>query len=137
MTAVGDLEIQTQQRVITLFRDRLGYFYPGTGESGQTTATLSARSSICPSPVRVTRPTSSPRQSASSESPTCSAETAPSAAPTATSTVSFVTGQGSDPGVGEQTVSVHLIEWEDPATSNFAITNEVTAVDNNTKRCST
>ena len=38
------------------------------------------------------------------------------------------------PGVGEQTVTVHLIDWEDPDTNDFAIAEEVTIEGNNTKR---
>ena len=38
------------------------------------------------------------------------------------------------PGLGEQTVTVDLIDWKNPAANDFAIAEEVTVEGNNTKR---
>ena len=38
------------------------------------------------------------------------------------------------PGVGEQTITVWLIDWENPGNNDFAIAEEVTVVGDNTKR---
>ena len=38
------------------------------------------------------------------------------------------------PGVGEQTVTVRLIDWENPANNHFGIAEEVTVTGKNTKR---
>ena len=38
------------------------------------------------------------------------------------------------PGLGEHTVTVHLIDWKNPAANDFAIAEEVTVAGKNTKR---
>ena len=38
------------------------------------------------------------------------------------------------PGIGEHTVTVHLIDWTDPSANDFAIAEEVTVAGRNTKR---
>ena len=38
------------------------------------------------------------------------------------------------PGVGEYTVTVHLIDWSDPAANHFAIAQEATVAGGHTKR---
>ena len=38
------------------------------------------------------------------------------------------------PGVGKHTVTVHLIDWKNPAANHFAIAEEVTVTGKNTKR---
>ena len=41
---------------------------------------------------------------------------------------------GRKPGVGQQTVTVWLIDWENPGNNDFAIAEEVTVAGRNTKR---
>ena len=79
-------------------------------------------------------PTSSPKQSASWKRPPRSAEAAPLYDANRDVYGLLRYGAKVRPGVGEQTVTVHLIDWEDPTANDFAIAEEVTVAGNNTKR---
>ena len=97
MTTVGELERETQRRVIRHFRDQLGYRFLGNWHERDNNRNIE--------PDYLTRflkrqghsPPSSPRRSTSSTKPPPSAGARRSTMPTATSTASFATASRSGP----------------------------------------
>ena len=134
MTPVGDLEIKTQQRVIALFRDRLGYRYLGNWHERKDNRNIE--------PALLTRFLS--RQG---HSPTLIAralDKLEEAAALGGSRTLYDAnrevygllryGARVSPSVGEHTVTVTLIDWKNPSANDFAITEEVSVAGTNTKR---
>ena len=134
MTAVGELEIQTQQRVIALFRDRLDYTYLGNWHERQDNRNIE----------REFLKRFLTRQGQAPDLITKAIDKLEKAAALGGSRTLYDAnrdvygllryGAKVRPGVGEQTVTVHLIDWEDPTANDFAIAEEVTVAGNNTKR---
>ena len=134
MTAVGELEIQPQRRVIALFRDQLGYTYLGNWHERPDNRNIERKllkqflTRQCHAPDLIIN----------------AIDRIGKAAALGGSRTLYVAnrdvygllryGANVRPGVGEQTVTVHLIDWENPEANDFAIADEVTVVGNNTKR---
>ena len=134
MTAVGELEIQAQRRVIALFRNRLDYAYLGNWHERQDNRNIE----------REFLKRFLTRQGRAPDLITKAIDKLEKAAALGGSRTLYDAnrdvygllryGAKVRPGVGEQTVTVHLIDWEDPAANDFAIAEEVTVAGNNTKR---
>jgi len=134
MTPVGDLEIQTQRRVIRFFRDNLGYTYLGNWherddnrniETDHLTQFLKRQGH---SPALITKALDKLDKAAALGG----SKTLYDANREVYGLLRY--GVKVRPGIGEQTVTVHLIDWENPATNDFAIAEEVTVTGKNTKR---
>ena len=134
MTLVGDLEIKTQQRVIALFRDQLGFTYLGNWHDRPNNRNVERE---CLKQFLT-------RQGQAHDLISKAIDKLEKAATLGGSRTLYDAnrdvygllryGVKVRPGVGEQTVTVHLIDWEDPDTNDFAIAEEVTIEGNNTKR---
>ena len=134
MTAVGALEIQTQRDVIRHFRDQLGYTYLGNWHERDNNRNIE--------PDILTRFLT--RQGHSPALITKALDKLDKAAALGGSKTLYDAnrevysllryGARVSPGLGEHTVTVHLIDWEDPSANHFAIAEEVTVTGKNTKR---
>ena len=134
MSTVGEREILTQQRVIEFFRDALGYAYLGhwqdrldnrNVEEAQLTDWLKQQGRSDGIIVKALR------------------ELNKAAALGGSKTLYDANREVYDrlrygvkvrPDVGEHTVTVWLIDWENPDNNDFAIAEEVTVAGENTKR---
>ena len=134
MSPIGDLEIQTQRRVIELFRDRLGYEYLGDWKDREGNSNIEtnfvkrflARQRHAPSLI---------------DKAIHKLEQAASIGPGKNlyeANRDFYEllryGANVNPGVDEHAVNVPLIDWKVPAANDFAIAEEVTVSDTHTKR---
>ena len=134
MTKVGALEIQTQRRVIRHFRDHLGYTYLGDWHDRDDNRNIEPDHLI-----RFLK-----RQGHSPALIAKGLEKLDKAAALGGSKTLYDAnrqvygllryGARVSPGLGEHTVTVHLIDWEDPAANHFAVAEEVTVTGKNTKR---
>ena len=134
MTAVGELERETQRRVIRHFRDQLGYRYLGNWHERDNNRNIE--------PDYLTRFLK--RQGHSLALITKALDNLDKAAALGGSknlydgnreVYSLLRyGVKVRPGLGEHTVTVHLIDWVNPAANDFAIAEEVTVAGKNTKR---
>ena len=134
MTAVGELEIRTQQRVIAIFEDQLGYSYLGNWHERPNNRNIE-----CEFLKRfLTRQGQAPNliNKAIDKLEKAAALGGSRTLYEANRDVYGLLRYGAKvrPGVGEQTVTVHLIDWENPAANDFGIAEEVTIEGNNTKR---
>ena len=134
MTAVGELERQTQRRVIRHFRDHLGYTFLGDWherdsnrniETDYLTRFLKRQGH---SPTLITKTLDKLDKAAALGG----GKTLYDANRDVYSLLRY--GARVSPGLGEHTVTVDLIDWENPAANDFAVAEEVTVVGNNTKR---
>ena len=134
MSTVGQREILTQQRVIAFFRTALGYAYlghwqdradNGNIETGLLTRWLKSQGHSDKIIAKVMF------------------ELDKAAALSGSKTLYdanrevyglFRYGVKVRPATGEQTVTVWLIDWKDPANNDFAIAEEVTVAGKNSKR---
>ena len=134
MTAVGELEIRTQRRVIALFRDHLGYAYLGNWHERHDNRNIEREflkrflTRQGQAPDLITKAIDKLEKSAELGGSRILYD--------ANSDVYGLLRYGAKvrPGVGEHTVTVHLIDWEDPTANDLAIAEEVTVAGNNTKR---
>ena len=134
MTAVGELEARTQRRVIRHFRDHLGYAFLGNwherdGNRNIETELLTgflARQGH--SPTLITKTLDKLDKAAALGG----SKTLYDANREVYGLLRY--GVKVRPGLGEHTVTVHLIDWENPAANDFAIAEEVTVAGTNTKR---
>ena len=134
MTAVGELERETQRRVIGHFRDHLGYTFLGNWHERDNNRNIETEflSKFLA------------RQSHSSALSTKALDKLDKAAALGGSKTLYDAnrevysllryGARVSPGLGKHTVTVHLIDWKNPAANDFAIAEEVTVAGNNTKR---
>ena len=134
MTQVGALEIQTQRRVIRHFRDHLGYTFLGNWHERDNNRNIEpefltkflARQGH--SPALITKALDKLDKAAALGG----SKTLYDANREVYSLLRY--GARVSPGVGKHAVTVHLIDWENPAANHFAIAEEVTVAGLNTKR---
>ena len=134
MIPVGDLEIQTQQRVIALFRDHLGYAYLGNWEKREHNRNIEpdflkrflTRQGHVPDLITKVR------DKLKNAAVLGGSRTLYDANREVYELLRY--GAKVRPTVGQQTVTVPLIDWKNPAVNDFAIAEEVTVVGKNTKR---
>jgi len=134
MTVVGALEIQTQRRVIRHFRDHLGYRYLGNWHERDDNRNIQPdlltqflQRQGHP-PALIAKALHQLDQAAALGG----GRTLYDANRDVYGLLRY--GVKIRPGLGEQTVTVPLIDWENPAANDFAIAEEVTVVGRNTKR---
>ena len=134
MSTVGELEARTQRRVVNHFRHQLGYEYLGDWqdragnrnvETDLLTPFLKRQGH---SPALITRALDKLDKAAALGG----SKTLYDANREVYSLLRY--GVKVRPGLGEHTVTVHLIDWENPAANDFAIAEEVTVEGTNTKR---
>ena len=134
MTAVGELERETQRRVIGHFRDHLGYTFLGNWherdnnrniETEFLTKFLARQGHF---PTLITKALDKLGKAAALGG----SKTLYEANRDIYSLLRY--GARVSPGLGKHTVTVHLIDWKNPAANDFAIAEEVTVAGNNTKR---
>ena len=134
MSAVGELEIRTQRRVIRHFRDQLGYEYLGDWQDRPDNRNIEpdllgrflARQGH--SPALVAKALDKLGKAAALGG----SRTLYEANREVYGRLRY--GVKVRPGLGEHTVTVHLIDWENPAANDFAIAEEVTVEGTHTKR---
>ena len=134
MTAVGELEARTQRRVVHYFRHQLGYEYLGNWQDRPNNRNIETD--------LLTRFLS--RQGHSHTLITKALRKLGNAAALGGSKTLYDAnrevygllryGARVSPGASKQNVTVHLIDWENPAANDFAIAEEVTVEGTNTKR---
>ena len=134
MSTVGEREIRTQQRVIAFFQDALDYAYLGDWKDRADNGN-----------VEKELLTGWLRQQGHDEKIIAKAlhELDKAAAPGGSKTLYDANrevygllryGVKVQPDVGEQTVTVWLIDWANPGNNDFAIAEEVTVAGENAKR---
>ena len=134
MTKVGERELRTQRRVVGFFRDTLGYDYLGHWQDRPDNRNVEER--LLGDWLR--------RQGHGEGIITRALHELKRAAAVSGSRGLYDAnrevyeklryGVKVKPGVGEQTVTVWLIDWENPGNNHFAIAEEVTVAGRNTKR---
>ena len=134
MTRVGEREIRTQRRVVGFFRDALGYDYLGHWQDRPDNRNV--EEGLLGDWLRrqghaegiITRALHELRRAA--------AVSGSRGLYDANREVyeQLRYGVKVKPDVGEQTVTVWLIDWKNPGNNHFAIAEEVTVVGRNTKR---
>ncbi len=134
MTQVGALEIQTQRRVIHHFRDQLKYTYLGNWherdgnrhiETDLLTQFLNRQGHP---PTLIAKALQQLDQAAALGG----GRTLYDANRDVYGLLRY--GVKVRPGLGEQTVTVNLIDWQSPSANHFAIAEEVTVTGKNIKR---
>lgn len=134
MTAVGELAMRAQKRVIALFRDQLGYTYLGNWHKRRDNRNIEPEilkqflTRQCHAPNLIVKAIDKLKNAAALGG----SRTLYDANREVYDLLRY--GAKVRPGVGEQTVTVHLIDWEDPTANDFAIAEEVTIKGNSTKR---
>ncbi len=134
MTAVGDLEVKTQRRVIALFRDRLGYEYLGDWRDRDDNRNIETRLlerflvGQGHAPVLIAKAMREFEKAVALGGGRNLYE----ANRDAYGLLRY--GARVRPGVEENAATVHLIDWGDPSANHFAIAEEVTVAGGHTKR---
>ncbi|MCY4648648.1 MAG: type I restriction endonuclease subunit R [Gammaproteobacteria bacterium] len=134
MTRVGDLEIKTQRRVIALFRDRLGYEYLGDWRDRDDNRNIEIRLlerfliGQGHAPVLIAKAMREFEKAAALGGGRSLYE----ANQEAYRLLRY--GAKVKPGVEENTATVRLIDWKNPAANHFAVAEEVTVAGGHTKR---
>ena len=134
MTQVGALERKTQRRVITHFRDQLGYTFLGNWHERDNNRNIEPEfltkflKRQGHSPALITKALDKLDKAAALGG----SKTLYDANREVYSLLRY--GARVSPGVGKHTVTVHLIDWKNPAANHFAIAEEVTITGKNTKR---
>ena len=134
MSMVGQREIRTQQRVVGFFRDTLGYAYLGhwkdRPDNGNIEETL--LTSWLKGQGRGDRIISKVLFELSKAAALSGSKSLYDANREVYRLLRY--GVKVQPDVGEHTVTVWLIDWNNPANNDFAIAEEVTVAGVNTKR---
>jgi len=133
MSNIGDIERKTQNRVIKLFADELGYEYLGDWQDREDNSNIEEQylSAYLESkgyqPELINRAISQLKNTAN---------TFPDKLYHTNKAVYELLRYGVKvtPDVGENYETVHLIDWENPQDNHFAIAEEVTIKGNKTKR---
>ena len=134
MTKVGEREIRTQRRVVDHFRDRLGYKYLGNWHeraNNQNVETDLLKLSLARrghDPALINKALDKLDKAAALGG----GKTLYDANREVYGLLRY--GAKVSPGLGEHTVTVDLIDWENPAGNDFAIAEEVTVEGTHTKR---
>ena len=134
MTKVGELEKRTQRRVVDHFRDRLGYRYLGNWHerpNNQNVETDLLKLSLARrghDPAIINKGLDKLVKAAALGG----GKTLYDANREVYGLLRY--GAKVSPGLGEQTVTVDLIDWGNPAANDFAIAEEVTVEGTHTKR---
>ena len=134
MTTVGELERETQRRVIRHFRDHLGYTFLGNWHERDNNRNIEPEfltkflKRQGHSPALITKALDKLDKAAALGG----SKTLYDANREVYSLLRY--GARVSPGVGKHAVTVHLIDWENPAANDFAIAEEVTVTGKNTKR---
>ena len=134
MTTVGALERETQRRVIRHFRDHLGYRYLGNWHERDDNRNIETESLAKflarqgHTPTLITKALDKLDKAAALGG----SKTLYDANREVYSLLRY--GARVSPGVSKHTVTVHLIDWKNPAANHFAIAEEVTVTGKNTKR---
>ena len=134
MIQVGELEIRTQRRVVDHFRDQLGYRYLGNWHERQGNRNIEADylmrflAGQGHDPDIISKAVEKLDKAAALGG----GRTLYGANRDVYGLLRY--GARIRPGLGEQTVTVDLIDWKDPAANGFAIAEEVTIEGNHTKR---
>ncbi len=134
MSTVGELEVRTQQRVIEHFRDQLGYTYLGNWHERPNNRNVEedllrqflARQEHEPAIV------GKALERLGKAGALSGSKTLYDANREVYGLLRY--GAKVSPGLGEHTVTVNLIDWENPAANYFAIAEEVTVEGDHTKR---
>ena len=134
MSAVGELEARTQRRVVRHFRDSLGYTFLGNWHERDSNRNIETEfltrflKRQGHSPTLITKALDKLDKAAALGG----SKTLYDANREVYGLLRY--GARVSPGVGEHTVTVHLIDWANPAANHFAIAEEVTVTGKNTKR---
>ncbi|MYG34282.1 MAG: HsdR family type I site-specific deoxyribonuclease [Gemmatimonadetes bacterium] len=134
MTPVGEREIKTQRRVVALFRDGLGYRYLGDWRERDGNRNVESR--ILASFLKRGGHSANLIAKAVAKLDQAAALGGSRTLYEANREVYTLLRYGARvrPGVGQDTVTVDLIDWNDPSANDFAIAEEVTVGGRNTKR---
>ena len=134
MTAIGELERETQRRVIRHFRDHLGYRFLGNWHERDSNRNIDTEFLTKfllhqgHTPTLITKALDKLDKAAALGG----SKTLYDANREVYSLLRY--GARVSPGLGQHTVTVHLIDWKNPAANHFAIAEEVTITGKNTKR---
>ena len=134
MTAIGELERETQRRVIGHFRDHLGYTFLGNWHERDNNRNIETKflakflKRQGHTPALITKALDKLDKAAALGG----SKTLYDANREVYGLLRY--GARVSPGVGKHTVTVHLVDWKNPAANDFAIAEEVTVTGKNTKR---
>ena len=134
MSAVGEREVLTQQRVVEFFRDTLGYAY--LGDWTQRIGNANVEKDLLTDWLRRRGHGNKLIDKALRELDKAAALGGGKRLYDANREVYRLLRYGVkvQPDAGEQYVTVWLIDWENPAANDFAVAEEVTVAGKNTKR---
>ena len=133
MSIVGQIERRTQDRVIRLFRENLGYAYLGNWEERQDNNNIA--DVHLSSYLKRKRYSQELIDRALRELHKVAGDQSKSLYDINKAVYNLLRyGVQVPPEVGENNVTVHLIDWQNPLKNDFAIAEEVTVIGQNTKR---
>ena len=134
MSKVGQREIQTQRRVVAFFQDALGYAYLGRWQDRPDNRNIERE--LVADWLKRQGHGDKIIDKALFELNKAAALGGSKTLYDANREVYGLLRYGvkAQPGVGEQTVTIWLIDWENPSNNDFAIAEEVTVSGENTKR---
>ena len=134
MSAVGQREIQTQRRVVAFFQDALGYRYlgPWQDRSGNRNVEREHITDWLKRQGHSDKIIDKALFELNKAAALGGSKTLYDANREVYGLLRY--GVKAQPGVGEQTVTIWLIDWENPSNNDFAIAEEVTVSGENTKR---
>ena len=134
MTPVGELERKTQRRVVALFRDGLGYRYLGDWRDRDGNRNVEPQ--ILTRFLRRGGHSPSLIEKALARLEQAAGLGGSRTLYDANRDVYGLLRYGAkvSPGVGEHTVTIPFIDWENPSANDFAVAEEVTVAGNSTKR---
>lgn len=133
MSAVGEVEARTQRRVIECFRDQLGYTYLGNWhERPNRNVEEDLLEQFLARQGHEAALIDKALQQLGKASALGGSATLYEANREVYGLLRY--GVKVSPGLGEQTVTVGLVDWKSPAANDFAIAEEVTVEGNRTKR---
>ena len=134
MSEVGEHEFRTQKRVVAFLQDALGYGYLGHWQDSAGNSNIEEQlltdwlKGQGHSDTIISKSLDKLRKAAALGG----SKTLYDANKDVYGLLRY--GVKVQPGVGEQTVTVRLIDWENPANNHFGIAEEVTVAGKNTKR---
>ena len=134
MSDVGQIERRTQDRVVALFRDQLGYKFLGNWEYREGNANVEA--ALLTQNLRARGYDENLVNRAFDQLGKAAAVGAGHDLYEANRDVYGLLRYGVKvkPGIGEQTETVWLIDWKNPEANHFVVVEEVTVAGQHTKR---